>query len=109
MDDSNVVGRKFDQMKPRLDLLPPVALEQIAQVLSYGAVKYEPENWRRVKGWRWRYTAALLRHLFAYMRRERLDPESGLHHLAHAGCCLLFLLEQEVLGAEDPDTREPAR
>lgn len=24
---------------------------------------------------------------------ERLDPESGLPHLAHAACCLLFALE----------------
>jgi hypothetical protein len=39
------------------------------------------------------FFAALLRHLFAWWRGEELDPESGLSHLAHAGCCLMFLME----------------
>jgi len=83
--------------KPRLELLPGAALEQIAEVLTYGAAKYEAHNWCR--GARWgRYFAALLRHLFAWWRGEDLDPETGMSHLAHAGCCLLFLMEYQRNG-----------
>jgi hypothetical protein len=83
--------------KPRLELLPGAALEQIAEVLTYGAAKYEANNWCR--GARWgRYFAALLRHVFAWWRGEDLDPETGMSHLAHAGCCLLFLMEYQRNG-----------
>ncbi len=78
--------------KPRLDLLPTAPAEAIAEVLSFGAKKYGAYNWAR--GARWgRYYAALLRHLFAWWRGEDNDPETGLSHLAHAGCCLFFLME----------------
>ena len=80
--------------KPRLELLPGPALEQIAEVLTYGATKYDANNWCR--GARWgRYYAALLRHLFAWWRGEDRDQETGLSHLAHAGCCLVFLMEYQ--------------
>lgn len=78
--------------KPRLELVPWAAISDIAEVLTFGAAKYDDNNWCR--GARWgRYFAALLRHLFAWWRGEEFDPETGLSHLAHAGCCLLFLME----------------
>ena len=92
------LGVKHDSEKTRLDLLPPVSLELVGQVLTHGAKKYSPQNWRHVEGWRWRYTAAALRHLVAWMRGERADAESGLPHLAHALCCLMFLLELDEGG-----------
>jgi hypothetical protein len=83
--------------KPRLELLPVAALEQIAGALTFGAGKYGDHNWCR--GARWgRYYAALLRHLFAWWSGENCDPETGLSHLAHAGACLLFLIEYETRG-----------
>lgn len=82
---------KFDDGKLPLDLLPFEALEEITLVLQHGAKKYAAHNWR--KGFIWsRPFAAILRHLFAYWKGEDLDKDSGLHHLAHAGCELLFLL-----------------
>ena len=82
---------KFDDGKLLLDLLPFEALEEITLVLQHGAKKYSAHNWR--KGFIWsRPFAAILRHLFAYWKGEDLDKDSGLHHLAHAGCELLFLL-----------------
>jgi hypothetical protein len=83
--------------KPRLDLLPPAAMEAIADGLAFGASKYGANNWCR--GARWgRYYAALLRHLWAWWRGEDNDSESGLSHLAHAGCCLMFLMEYQRNG-----------
>lgn len=79
-------------VKPRLDLVPWASIEEIAEVLTFGARKYEDNNWAR--GARWgRYFAALCRHIFAWWRGEDKDSETGLSHLAHAGCCLIFLME----------------
>ena len=83
--------------KTRLDLLPVGALRQIAEVLTFGAAKYSANNWARGTDWS-RYYAALQRHLFAWWEGEDRDPETGASHLAHAGCCLLFLLEYERHG-----------
>lgn len=86
-------GQKDDAGKPRWDLLPFAALDDVAAVLEFGARKYAPDGWRKVPGWRWRYLGAALRHLAAFGRGQRLDPESGRPHLAHAACCILFMLE----------------
>lgn len=83
---------KNDGGKTRWDLLPFGGIRQIASVLTFGAEKYAPEQWQRVPDARRRYFAAMMRHIDAWWGGEIVDPESGHHHLAHAGCCLLFLL-----------------
>lgn len=95
-------GKKFDQGKPRMELLPPLALEEIAKVLTFGAQKYDPWNWAKGISYS-RLLGAALRHLLAWGRGENTDPESGLSHLAHAGCCVLFLLHMEKLKPEMDD------
>jgi hypothetical protein len=81
---------KADGGKPRMDLLPREALIGTAEVLGFGAQKYADHNWR--KGFAWsRIYGAALRHLTAWFAGEDLDPESGLSHLDHAACCVMFL------------------
>lgn len=93
---------KHDAEKPRMELLDTHALEQIAAVMTFGARKYDAHNWR--KGFAWsRLLGATLRHVFAYLRGEDTDPESGLSHLAHAGCCIMFLLWHEKYRKELDD------
>ena len=85
-------GRKADTGKRGLHLLPPDPLHDIAAILDFGAKKYDSWNWS--KGIKYsRVFAATLRHLWAWWKGEDLDPESGLPHLAHAGCNVLFLLQ----------------
>jgi len=84
--------QKNDSGKDRWDLLPWEEVREIVQVLTHGAQKYSPFGWREVPHGRERYFAALLRHLVAWWQGRDRDPESGLRHLAHAGCCLLFLM-----------------
>ena len=90
-------GTKYDKEKPRTDLLPSAPLLAIAEVLTFGAKKYEAHNWRGGLEYS-RVLGAAMRHLLAYNDGEDKDPESGLSHLAHLGCCVLFLLEQEAKG-----------
>ena len=89
-------GIKYDSEKPRMNLLPPKAIVEISKVLTFGAAKYDAENWRKLDDLQNRYTAGALRHIFAHMDGEELDPETKLSHLAHAMCCLLFKLEIEL-------------
>lgn len=99
-------GIKHDDAKPRWSLLPAGTVRAIVQVLEFGATKYSPGNWQRVPGSRQRYYDALMRHIEAWWGGERLDPETRLPHLAHAGCCLLFLLwvDLQPQPAEAPTT-----
>lgn len=83
---------KFDGGKPRMDLLPPDALLAVAEVLTFGAQKYEANSWKQVEGGKERYEAALLRHWAAFKLGETNDPESGLNHWAHIACNALFLV-----------------
>lgn len=88
------LGIKFDNgsEKLRWDLLPWEEIEEVVKVLTLGAFKYADHNWKYVPENRKRYFAAAMRHLVAWFKGEKLDKESGLNHLAHAICCILFLL-----------------
>lgn len=89
----NDTGKKLDSGKLRMDLIPPVAIKELARVLTYGAEKYGPNNWHNVDSER--YKAALLRHIIEWMDGEECDQESGLKHLSHALCNVAFLLHKE--------------
>lgn len=99
-------GIKFDGEKPRMDLLDPLALEGLAKVLTFGAQKYAAHNWRKGIA-NTRLIAAMLRHLFAIMRGEDLDPESGLPHIDHVGCCWMFLSNNMKVRPEMDDRWRP--
>lgn len=75
----------------------PVALLAVGQVLAFGAKKYAARNWENGIVYS-RVYAAAQRHLLAHLSGETRDPETGLPHLAHAGCCLMFLLTFEARG-----------
>jgi hypothetical protein len=80
----------MDQGKPRLDLFDPEFIEGVSRVLTFGAEKYSPHNWRHGFDYS-RLYAALQRHLNAYWSGQDVDPETGESHLYHAGCMLMFL------------------
>jgi len=85
-----MAGIKHDQSKPRMDLIPGEALDELGKVLAYGAEKYTPGNWAEGINYS-RLIAAAYRHITAFNRGEDLDPESGLSHVSHAMCNLAFL------------------
>lgn len=101
-------GRKYDGGKPMMSLVPPHALEEMAKVLTMGAKKYAVDNWKYVEDGKQRYMDAMLRHINAYIKGERDDPEFGTHHLAHAACCLYFILDADMSGVPlEPKAQKP--
>lgn len=85
-------GVKHDDGKTPFELLSPVALSGTADVLKFGAKKYEAHNWRKGLSWG-RLIGACGRHLLAFMLGEDLDKESGLPHIDHLACEVMFLQE----------------
>lgn len=89
---NNAAGVKYDQAKEPIALLSRVWLLGVAKVMGFGAKKYAAHNWRGGIE-RSRLISAALRHILAYNEGEDTDPETGLSHLDHASCCLMFARE----------------
>jgi len=95
-------GTKHDDGKVQIGLLPWVALLEVAKVMTFGARKYAAHNW--MQGFDWsRLVDSTHRHLMSFQLGVDKDEESGLLHLAHAGCCILFLLTFQLLGLGKDD------
>jgi hypothetical protein len=84
---------KLDFNKPDWSLFPMKAAEEIIRVLEFGAKKYSRGGWKGMYGQQDRIIAAMLRHIAKHQDGEFFDDESGLSHLAHIGCNIMFLLE----------------
>ena len=98
--DTTLSGVKFDNGKPQWSLVPFKAFSEVVDVLTYGAKKYAPDNWKKVPNARQRYIDAGFRHFAAYAAGEKKDSETGMSHLAHAMCCMLFLLAFDKDGTQ---------
>lgn len=90
------VGAKHDEGKLRFSLLPKGTISEVLKVLEFGAKKYAENNWQKVDNARTRYYDAALRHITAWHEGEKLDSETGVSHIAHALCCLHFLMWFEL-------------
>lgn len=101
--ESNAVGRKNDQEKPDLSLIPTDALWGMASALTYGAKKYDRHNFRNGLAYS-RLVAATMRHLSAWNEGEEIDRESGLNHLDHA-MASLAMLKFMTVNKQDMDDR----
>ncbi len=93
-------GIKADGEKLKFELFSSLWMSGVAAVLTFGARKYAAHNWRKGIE-RSRLLGACLRHVFAYLNGEDYDKETGLLHLDHASCCLMFASE---LHRTRPDT-----
>jgi len=87
-------GVKADGLKLRYDLIPILCEKEVVKVLTYGANKYDDDNWKKVEPER--YIGAIRRHLAQYQEGEILDSESGMHHLAHAISSLMFIMYHDL-------------
>lgn len=89
-------GLKDKKGKRRWELLDLSLIEPLVDILQFGAEKYEPNSWQNVEDPENTWYAALMRHMAAWRKGEKIDPESHLPHLAHIMCNAMFLLHNEM-------------
>jgi len=95
-------GKKYDGGKPRMGLIDRHFKRVLAEVLTFGAKKYAAWNWAKGMDWS-RLIDAAYRHLDAWVDGENIDPESGISHLGHLACCVMFLTAYEARGLGNDD------
>lgn len=93
---------RYDEGKPRYDLLPADGLEALVEVYTKGAIKYAPRNWEKGMSWS-RCFGSLMRHSWKFWRGEIIDQETGCHHMAMAAwnCIALFVYDKRQIGTDD--------
>lgn len=100
-------GVKSDFSKPQMSLLPLKDLEGVVRVLEFGMKKYARGDWKFVQDGAFRYFDAGLRHSGELTDPDtiedlrKLDPESGLPHIDHAICSLIFARHHIFKGEDD--------
>lgn len=99
-----VEGTKHDTDKIAWNLIDMPTFEKVVRVMMYGAAKYQKYNWKKGISFSRLYNASL-RHITAFWKGEDLDTETGISHLAHAMCCLMFL-EWHRENKKDLDDRQ---
>lgn len=91
------------------DLVPFQEMtESYVRVAEMGAKKYAPWNWTLGLS-RVQLMCSMLRHIFAYLRGEECDPESGLCHADHILWNAVALVHNVYHGLEDDRRPEPHR
>lgn len=86
---------RYDQGKLNVGLIPIPALLELSMVFTKGAVKYDPENWRKGMLWSRVYTP-MMRHFFKWLLGQQRDKENRCHHLLQVawGCVVLYMYER---------------
>ena len=82
VDTGEGMKNDFLDDKPRWDLLPLQEIEDLVKVYTAGAKKYASNSWQKLDNGYQRYKAALFRHLLAYEKGKRIDPDTKCMHLA---------------------------
>lgn len=99
---------KLDDGKVDWTFLPFDALEEVVKVLEWAASgKYARESWRYLRDDPRKGTVdgralrSALRHIVADTNfNQPIDPETGLSHLAHAACQVLFAIAHRRMKKE---------
>lgn len=89
---------KYDSQKPRISIIPQLALMEIIKGFEHGAGKYGEFNYSNGMDIR-RYIDASWRHTNQFLTGEDIDLESQVHHLALAACNCMMALENLMTGS----------
>lgn len=89
------LGMRFNSGKTKYSLVPESWTRVLAEILTTGAIKYEPHNWEKGLVWS-EILDSLERHKHAWLRGETYDPETSSHHLGHVAWNALALMTMEL-------------
>jgi hypothetical protein len=98
---------RYDADKPRYDLLPADALEELVNVFTVGAKKYADRNWEKGMSWS-RCFGSLMRHSWKWWRGEEIDAETGCHHMAMAAWNAMVLCAYSLRKVGTDDRPRPS-
>lgn len=82
-------GMRFNSGKRKWSLVDFESFEPMVEVLEFGAKKYAADQWKNGLDKK-EILESAFRHLTALMAGEVNDPESGLHHIGHLACNVMF-------------------
>lgn len=89
------------KVKPSLARLPARVLLSVANVLTFGGIKYYPNKWLKEPTSSFARVDSALRHINSWLQGIDTDNESKLHHLDHAICQLMMAKEYINLNITD--------
>lgn len=72
----------------RFDLIDPIAMFELANVVASGAKKYKPNNWRGLTVED--HLNRVLAHVYAHLAGDKTDD-----HLEHALCRMMFAVAKK--------------
>jgi len=93
-NSKNVI--KADEGKNRLDLIEPDFILGLGEALTFGAKKYSDKGWKNIENKHDSNYASLMRHIMAWRKGEKKDPESGLNPLLHAAYNIMVLYYDDL-------------
>lgn len=99
----------YGDLKVPLALVPSSALYYMGLAFKEGARKYGPYNWREKAVESMTYVNATLRHLYAWIDGEEIDPESGKPHLGLAMASLAIIVDSKETGSLIDTRPKPGR
>lgn len=88
---TNAQGGKQSYQPGAFELLPPIALTEVAKVMAHGAAKYEAWNWTAIPSHM--HLRSAMGHLFSFIAGDTTEGGDRYHHLTHAATRLLFTVE----------------
>jgi len=94
-------GARQSKVEERYDLLPPHAMERLAQVLGYGAAKYGERNWVGIPA------ASHLNHARRHLTKLE-QGDASEDHVGHALCRIVMWADTLLRHKETPGV-EPAK
>lgn len=96
-------GMKENRDKRDYTLLPWKTINEVVDIMQYGAKKYSRDNWKKVPSEE--YIKASFRHIISHLMEEDYDKESSFSHLSHAICDLIYACENHFPNSnKDHDT-----
>jgi len=97
--------QKSDVGKRRRSLLIQDFINEMVDVLEFGADKYDEWNWLKGSDWS-RISDAMDRHMTEFNACDSFDKETNLHHMAHIAINAMFLYSFSQMGVGNDDRRK---
>lgn len=102
-------GLRFNEGKPRFDLIPPEPMFALAEHYRRGAEKYADRNWEKGMSWMGCF-ASIQRHSWAWQQGQDFDPDPliGSHHMIAVAwnAMALHAYHMRGIGTDDRPVRE---